>query len=262
MPTPGSVSPNVASFSPRACGHEPALALLLGPPLEEGQRVEPDVDALDDTERGVGTLQLLAQDREADVVHPGAAVRLGDRRAEEARARPSSRRPRDGPRPSRPTRGCTAGSRPRRRRGRCSLDEPVLVGQGEVDHAPASLRGRTRPRRCVGRDRDRGADTTRPRWTRPPPPTNLTPVLGRYFERELEPRRGPSAVRHGRPAVPRLRQRDRGHALGHAPSAGHGRDPRPGRPADRADQRDRLHGADLAAGDRRSRRPSRRRSTR
>ena len=57
--------------------------------------------------------------READVVHPGAAVRLGDRRAEEARARPSSRRPRGGPRPSRPTRGCRAGSRPRRRRGRC-----------------------------------------------------------------------------------------------------------------------------------------------
>ena len=48
---------------------EPALALLLGPPLQEGQRVEPDVDALDDTQRGVGTLQLLAQDREADVVH-------------------------------------------------------------------------------------------------------------------------------------------------------------------------------------------------
>ena len=42
------------------------------------------MDALDDTERGVGALELLAQDREADVVHPGAAVGLRDRRAEEA----------------------------------------------------------------------------------------------------------------------------------------------------------------------------------
>ena len=56
-------------------GHQPALLLLLGPPLEERQAVEPDVDALDDAERGVGALELLAQEREADVVHPQAAVR-------------------------------------------------------------------------------------------------------------------------------------------------------------------------------------------
>ncbi len=42
------------------------------------------MDALDDTERRVGTLQLLAQQGEADVVHPAAAVRLGDRRPQEA----------------------------------------------------------------------------------------------------------------------------------------------------------------------------------
>jgi len=42
------------------------------------------MDALDHAERGIGALQLLAQDREADVVHPRAAVRLGDRSAEEA----------------------------------------------------------------------------------------------------------------------------------------------------------------------------------
>ena len=74
VPTPGSVSPNVASFSPLRLGHEPALLLLLGPPLQERQRVEPDMDALDDPERRVGPLELLAEQREADVVHPGAAV--------------------------------------------------------------------------------------------------------------------------------------------------------------------------------------------
>ena len=112
---------------------QPALALLLGPPLEEGQRVEADMDALDDTERGVGTFELLAQDREARVVHPAAAVRLGDRGAEEPELAhlleqfavdlallvpvPDERhdlRLREGP--------------------HALLDEPVLVGQGEVDH--------------------------------------------------------------------------------------------------------------------------------
>ena len=133
MPTPGSVSPNVASFSPRACGHEPALALLLGPPLQERQRVEPDVDALDDTERRVGTLQLLAQDREADVVHPGAAVGLRDRRAEEAQlAHPGEHLAVDlallVP---------LADVRQDLRLGEgpdALLDEAVLVGEGEVDH--------------------------------------------------------------------------------------------------------------------------------
>ena len=64
-------------------GHQPALPLLLGAPLQEGQRVQPDVDALDDPERRVGPLELLAQHREADVVHARAAVALGDRRAQE-----------------------------------------------------------------------------------------------------------------------------------------------------------------------------------
>ena len=64
-------------------GHEPALLLLVGRPLQERQRVEPDVDALDDPEGRVGPLQLLAEDGEADVVHARAAPLLGDRRAEE-----------------------------------------------------------------------------------------------------------------------------------------------------------------------------------
>ena len=112
---------------------EPALALLLGPPLEQGQRVEPDVDALDDTERGVGTLQLLAQDPEADVVHPGPAIRLGDRGAQEpelahlgedlamdlALLVPLADVGQD--------LGLGEGAH-------ALLHEPVLVGQGEVDH--------------------------------------------------------------------------------------------------------------------------------
>ena len=64
--------------------HEPAPALLLRPPLQDRQRVESDVDALDHAERGVGPLELLAQEREGDVVGPGAAVVGRDGRSEEA----------------------------------------------------------------------------------------------------------------------------------------------------------------------------------
>ena len=77
---------------------------------------------------------------------------------------------------------------------------------------------------------------------------NLTPVLGRYFQRSWSHGERSPPVRHGRPCVPRLRQRDRGHGarprrIPRVTAA----DPRPGRPADRADQRDRLHRAHLAA---------------
>ena len=65
-------------------GHEPALLLLVRPPLHEGQRVQPDVDALDDPEGGVGPLELLADHREADVVHARAAPAGVDGRAEQA----------------------------------------------------------------------------------------------------------------------------------------------------------------------------------
>jgi hypothetical protein len=112
---------------------EPALALLLGPPLKQSERVQPDVDALDDAERGVGPLKLLAQDRERDVVHAGAAIALRDRRAEEA----------------------LLGHPPEQLAGKAAvlvpapdvgedlrlgeranglLDEAVLVGEREVDH--------------------------------------------------------------------------------------------------------------------------------
>ena len=215
---------------------EPALALLLGAPLQEGQRVEPDVDALDDPERGVGTLQLLAQDREAEVVHPAAAVRLGDRGAQEARARPSS---------SNTSRWTSPFSSHSRMYGRISasakarhalLHEPVLVGQGEIDHA--GHRTRRRVRLDEARSRPTSRTPTPSRWTPPLTPAPQPDARPRpLFPARLEPRRGPSAVRHGRPRLPRLRERDRGHGARPRPSAGDGRDPRPGRPAHRADHR-------------------------
>src|SRR6266545_78829 len=70
-------------FAPRL-GHEVALALVLAPPLEEGEGIEADVDALHDAESRVRPLELLAQDGEADVVHAGAAVAVGNRGAQEA----------------------------------------------------------------------------------------------------------------------------------------------------------------------------------
>ena len=50
---------------------------------------------------------------------PGAAVLLGDRRAQEAELAHPLRRPRGGPRGARPTRGCGARSPPRRSRAQC-----------------------------------------------------------------------------------------------------------------------------------------------
>ena len=105
--------------------------------------------------------------READVVHPRAAVALGDRRAEEARARPSCAKI------SRWTSPFASHSRMCGRISRLGegagglLDEPVLVGQGEVDHGSVrSLRGgagRVGGRfYAVGRDPARLPDPCRP----------------------------------------------------------------------------------------------------
>jgi len=113
--------------------HEPALSLLLCPPLQEGEAVQPDMDALDDTERRVGPFQLLAQDREADVVHARPAVGLRDRRAQK-------------PELAHPAEdlavdlallvpftdvGQDLGLG---ERAGAVRDEPVLVGEAEVDH--------------------------------------------------------------------------------------------------------------------------------
>ena len=146
-------------------GHEPALPLLLGPPLQQGERVQPDVDALDDAERGVGTLQLLAQDREADVVHAAAAICLRDRRAEEALLGhlledlavdfallvPLADVRQD----------LGLGERPGR-----LLDEPVLVREGEIHHAAH----RTRRLSLNAFQFAPGAPATLRRWTSPSRP--------------------------------------------------------------------------------------------
>ncbi len=46
---------------PPGLGHEPALLLLLGGPLEQPQVIEPDVDAHHDAQRGIHALQFLAR---------------------------------------------------------------------------------------------------------------------------------------------------------------------------------------------------------
>ena len=99
------------------------------------------MDALDDAERRVGPLELLAQEREADVVHAGAAVALGDRRAQEAQLG----------HPGEDLAVDLALLVPLAdvgqdlglgERAGGLLDEPVLVRQGEVDHGSSG--------RCTG----------------------------------------------------------------------------------------------------------------
>ena len=88
--------------------------------------------ALDHPERRVGTLQLLAQQREAQVVHPGAAVLLGDRRPQEAQLREAPEELAWVPA------GLVPGPDVRQElalcEGACGIaDEQVLVAQREVD---------------------------------------------------------------------------------------------------------------------------------
>ena len=206
VPTPGLGQPERRQLLAACLRDEPAPALLLGPPLEERQRVEPDVDALDDTERGVGTFQLLAQDREADVVHPGAAVRLRDRRAEEpelahlgedlavdlALLVPLA--------DVRQDLGLGEGAH-------ALLHEAVLVGQGEVDHGPDRSRGPHDGRRAPGQRRPGATLYSRADGDRPEPDARPRPL----FRAVVEPRRGSPAVRHRRSRLPRFRERHRGH---------------------------------------------------
>ncbi len=65
-------------------GREETLLLILRAPLQQGQRVEPDVHAHHHPKGRIGALELLAQDAQADVVQAGPAVLLGDRCAQEA----------------------------------------------------------------------------------------------------------------------------------------------------------------------------------
>src|SRR5687768_6896854 len=53
---------------------EVLLLLLFGSPLEQAERVEADVDALDNPKRSFSTLYLLADETESDVVEARTAV--------------------------------------------------------------------------------------------------------------------------------------------------------------------------------------------
>ena len=131
-----------AELCPLRLRDEPAPALRVRPPLEQRQRVQPDMDAHHHPERRVGALQLLAQDRQRDVVHARPAPRLRDRRPQVAQlAHPGEhlrvRLP-----------GLVPGSDPGQDlRGNELADglanKPVLVGEGQVDH-------RCAPRQSVG----------------------------------------------------------------------------------------------------------------
>ena len=119
-------------------------------------------------------------------------------------------------------------------------DELVLVGQGEVDHR----RHATRP---PAADADAGSRRyTRAMDTAP----NLTPVLGRYFEREWSHGVGHRLYDTDGKAYLDFANGIAVTALGHAHPRVTAADPRPGRPAHRPDQRARLHRADLAPRDR------------
>ena len=101
--------------------------------------------ALDDPECRVGTLQLLAQQREADVVHPTAAVVLRDRGAQEPLLGHLLEHA-----PGEAVAGvplADVGQDLGFGEGPGSpLDQPVLVGEREVDHGLH----RTRPGAATG----------------------------------------------------------------------------------------------------------------
>ena len=116
-------------------GDEPALLLLLGHLVHEGHRVEPDMDALDDAECGVGLLELLADHRERDVVHPATTPAGVHRRAREALlAHPGEDLAVD-----LALRIPLADVRVDLRLAELPnglLHKPVLIGRPKVDHAP------------------------------------------------------------------------------------------------------------------------------
>ena len=101
------------------------------------------MDALDDPERRVGALELLADHREADVVHPAAAPLRVDRGAEEAQlghAREDLAVDLALLVPLADV-GLDLGLGELADR---LLDEPVLVGRAKVDHAGHSRVGSDR----------------------------------------------------------------------------------------------------------------------
>ncbi len=74
-------------LSPLCLRDEIPLFLILGPPGEERQTIEPRMNGHDDAQGRVDVLQLLAHEPEADVVHAGAAILLRHRTSEQPELR-------------------------------------------------------------------------------------------------------------------------------------------------------------------------------
>ena len=218
------------------------------------------MDALDHPEGRVGPLQLLAQQREADVVHAQAAVPLRDRRPQEAelahlREDLAVDLAAGVPLPD-------VGQDLRLDEGAGGVaDEPVLVGQGEVDHGEgldsgSGMAPRCYPRPDAGRPvpvPGRRAPYTRSVDTNDAPASdaldlaalagpNMSPVLGRYMDRSWSHGIGHRLYDTSGRAYLDFANGIAVTALGpRAPARDRG-DPRPGRPAHGPGPRHRLRG--------------------
>ena len=106
LPASGSVRPKPPRARPAQQVGQPALALLLGAELEDRVGAEADPGLEGDGHRLVDPAELLDGDAQRGEVGAAAAVLLGERQAEQARARPW-------PAPCRPG-TCGRGPRPRR----------------------------------------------------------------------------------------------------------------------------------------------------
>ena len=83
-PAAGLGQPEARELLAARLRHEPALLLLLGPVLQQRERVEAHVDRDQRPECSLAALDLLAGERLGDEVEPGAAVFLGDHDPEDA----------------------------------------------------------------------------------------------------------------------------------------------------------------------------------
>ena len=127
------------------------------------------MDTLDDPERRIRALEFLADDREAEVVHPGSAPRLVDRRAEQ----PEFAHAREDLTMHLALFVPLADVRQDLVLGKVAdglLDELVLVGQAKVDgHGYLDRRKDGRPRMMPPRAFGVSAYTRHPCMTHPTP---------------------------------------------------------------------------------------------
>ncbi len=71
-------------LGPLGLRHQILLLLLLGAPLQQGQRIKAGVNAEHHPQKGVDALQLFADHRQRQIVHTCAAVLLGNADAQKA----------------------------------------------------------------------------------------------------------------------------------------------------------------------------------